>query len=150
MQNVILPQQFMKETSVTRISNALLKATADSKRALLKVANQSYSTRPRAWHLICYVSHVFSSHVLRLWHWCGGFHPSLSWINTWPYSGQTGILKKSSVPGKLTSPQGSIYLSFSLQFGYINGISEPCLENLKSPDTHRAHFVFQTGFLGVM
>lgn len=114
LQNVILPQQFMKETSVTRISNALLKATADSKRALLKVANQSHSTRPRAWHLICYVSHVFSSHVLRLWHWCGGFHPSLSWINTWPYSGQTGILKKSSVPGKLTSPQGSIYLSFSL------------------------------------
>lgn len=130
LQNVILPQQFMKETSVTRISNAFLKATADSKRALLKVANQSHSTLPRAWHLICYVSHVFSSYVLRLWHWCGGFHPSLSWINTWPYSGQTGTLKKSSVPGKLTSPQGSIYLSFSLQFGYINGISEPCLENL--------------------
>lgn len=40
LQNVILPQQFMKETSVTGISIASFKANSDSKRAWLKAANQ--------------------------------------------------------------------------------------------------------------
>jgi hypothetical protein len=37
LQNVILPQDFMKETSVTKLSKALLKTTADSIKALLQV-----------------------------------------------------------------------------------------------------------------
>lgn len=141
LQNVILPQQFMKETSVTRIFNAFLKATADSKRALLKVANQSHSTPSRAWHLICYVSHVFSSHVLRLWHWWGGFRPNFSWINTLAIVGELACLKMSAVRFEFTSPQGKVCLNYRWQFWDINRIFEGCFENPKSSDSYRAHSV---------
>lgn len=143
LQNVILPQQFMKETSVTRISNAFLKATADSKRALLKVANQSHSALLRAWHLICYVSHVLFSHVLRD---CDidvvAFIQASAEQTLGPYSGQTGILKNVFCPSKLTSPQGSIFRRFTLKFGHITGISEHYLENFKSPDTQSTFCIF--------
>lgn len=65
-----------------------------------------------------------------------------------PSGGQSGILETPPTLGQLSSPQGSVFPSFSLQFGYINGISEHCLENLKSPEAHRPHSVFwETVFL---
>lgn len=84
--------------------NALLKATADSKALLSNKSIPFHPSKSMTPYLLCITCNFFLTWQ-RLWHWCGGFHPSLSWINTWPYSGQTGILKKSSVPGKLASPQ---------------------------------------------
>lgn len=50
------------------------------------------SAQNEAHNLLC-TTRTFLTCAETLWHWCG-FHPNLSWIITWPFSGQTGILLK--------------------------------------------------------
>lgn len=64
LQDVILPQEFMRETSVARLSMLFAKPQL-TVRALLEVASPSQPIRLRTRHIICRVPHAFSLPVRR-------------------------------------------------------------------------------------